>query len=594
MSKPTRAVFFAAFALSAALGAADMVTSLDDIHYWVGEGNQRCAVVIDWGASGKALAWGYRWNGTCTNLSEVVKRIAHDDPRLVVGVQQMTADYEDFYFFGYDVNDCHPAWNLQAGTCSDPQALKAREAEDFSFWWVFFGPFASALYPPAGPDMASLSAGQIIPQDGDWYCFRHDQWTPTYALAVPEAAESPYGYQVVASATSASSTSFNRPENVLGRPTIYMSGAWGGPVNPYNPAWMAGELFSLESDGDEDLEPGEPYGPGYVTIKFDHRVMDDPANPYGLDLIVFGNALAVGNSTEWYSQTTDPSKVSFTGKGGGEEAVVEVSQDGTTWYTFASPFADCAMPTLGLEYDTTAPDVALFSGNCWWGRATQATRPMRPTLDFADFKGHTLAEVCQYYNGSAGGTGYDIGVFDLPKDASGRKWIQYVRVRSRYADDLGEGDSGYTAPDIDAVADVAPISAYELWVERNYADWTTAWKRTVTGPDAVAPNGRTNGENFVLGLAADESLGGAVPALMLTGVMPGEDGTRLEVRTRQPFATHAGFFVKAATELAGAATDWVPEWPTVESSEFMDGSYRTVLKVSSAGHFFKLAWALDE
>ena len=592
MNRFARAACFAAVLLSATLGAADLVTSLDDIHYWVGEGDQRCAVVVDWGASGKALVWGYRWNGTCTNLSEVVKRIAHDDPRLVVGVQQMTADYEDFYFFGYDVNDCHPAWDLRTGTCSDPQALVAREAEDFSFWWVFFGPFTYSFYPPYGPGMAMLSAGEIVPQNGEWYCFRHDEWVPEYTLAVPEAAESPYGYQVVASATSETKANFSNPDNVLGRPTIYMNGTWGGPVSPYNPAWMAGELLTLKSDGDEDLAPGEPDGPGYVTIKFDHRVMDDPLNPYGLDLIVFGNAFAVGNSTEYYSQTTDPSKVSFTGKGAGEEAVVEVSQDGVTWYTFTSPFADCAMPTLGLQYDAVNPDPMLFSGNRWWGRATRATLPMRPTLGFSDFKGHTLADVCQYYGESAGGTGYDIGIFDLPCDAHGRKWIQYVRIRSRYADDLGEGDSGYTEPDIDAVADVAPVSPYQLWVEENYTDWTTAWNPAVTGPTALSPNGRTNGENFVLGLAAGESAPEA--RLVLSGVRPGENGTLLEVLTRRPLHAQAGFFVKTATALEGSETQWTPEWPLVESSELVDGRYRTLLKVSAQGRFFKLAWSLDE
>ena len=38
----------------------------DDIHYWVGEGANRCAVVIDWGSEGRSLAWGYKWRGNCT------------------------------------------------------------------------------------------------------------------------------------------------------------------------------------------------------------------------------------------------------------------------------------------------------------------------------------------------------------------------------------------------------------------------------------------------------------------------------------------------------------------------------------------------
>ena len=110
----------AGLSLTAATAGA---MNLDDIHYWVGEGTNRCALVLDWSnGGGGTLAWGYRWNGTCTNLAEVVVRIAHEDPRLVMGVQGMTSAFVDFYFFGYDTGDSHPQWDLDNGVASDPAA----------------------------------------------------------------------------------------------------------------------------------------------------------------------------------------------------------------------------------------------------------------------------------------------------------------------------------------------------------------------------------------------------------------------------------------------------------------------------------------
>ena len=576
--------------------------TFDDIHYWVGEGTNRCALVVDWAGYGTTKAWGYRWNGEATNVAEIVSRVAHEDPRLKVGVQGMTSSFVDFYFFGYDVNDCHPTWDLVNGGASDPEACA--HVEDFlyySAWWVFYGPMNGTSLPTTPQYSSWMAANAVVPRNNDWFVFAYGSpeydadWNESPAeLAEPEPAESPYGYQVVAASTSAASALYNKAENVLGRPTMYMAGQWGGPISPYNPAWMAGEIFSLESEGDEELEPGEEDGPGYVTIAFDHDVVDDPANPYGIDFLVFGNAFAVGNSSEYYTQTTDPNKVSFAGTGAAEEALVEVSQDGRTWYAFAKgPFADGALPTLGYLYEPDRADFNLFAGNLYWGRAAQATRPVDPSVGFAQFKGLTLAQVCQAYNGSAGGTGYDLKDVDLPTQADrhdGRKWFRYVRLSSRYVDDNGEGDSGYTAPEIDAVADVAPVSPYELWVEQNYTDWTTAWQTAVTGPSAIAANGRANGVNFALGIAAAEA---TALDFRVASFTPGETMHELTLVSTAPLGANCGVVVKGADE--PTAKNWTVEQPALEPSQRQaDGTYSTVLRVSSAlGRFLKLALDLE-
>lgn len=404
------ALLAAATVWAASVAVADesskLVSTFDDIHYWIGEGTNRCGVVVDWAGYETAKAWGYRWNGTCTNLLEVVRRIAHEDPRLKFGVQRM-GSFWDLYFFGYDVNDCHPAWDLVNGMASDDEALAHREDSEFySAWWGLYGPMNGDAFPTVKQTPSGTAADQIVPQNADWFVFSYgSNWSAPVDLRQPEFAESPYGYKVVASFTEEANSKYNRAENVLGHPTMYMEGEWGGPINPYNPAWMENEFLSLVSYGGKATVPGESDGPGYVTIAFDHDVIDDPANPYGIDFIVFGNSLGVGTSDDYYSQSDDPAKVVFSGAGAVEEALVEVSHDGKTWFAFKDgPFADGAMPTLGYQYDPVNPDPNLFSGNLYWGRAALATRPVDPKVGFADFKGLTLAEVCQRYNGSAGGT----------------------------------------------------------------------------------------------------------------------------------------------------------------------------------------------
>ena len=419
----------AASAATSILSAPALGFSFNDIHYWVGEGTNKCAIVVDW--SGTAKAWGYRWNGECTNVMEVATRIAHEDPRLRMGVQKMTESYFDLYFFGYDTNDCHPTWDVDNGTASDPDALVNREKSDPLAWWVFYGPMNGNAFPTTEQYSSWYAANTVMPVNGDWFVFSYGSpdydasWNESPAvLNTPTAAETPYGFRVVASATTAEKAMYSEPNNVLGHPTMYMYGMWGGPISPVNPAWMEGELFSLESYGDEELEPGETGGPGYVTIEFDHDVVDDPANPYGLDFIVFGNAMCIRKGNEYYGEADDPGASILKGEGNPEYAKVEVSADGTHWFTDSDwKFADNFAPTLGYLYEPALADPALYSGNRWWGRAAHATKPVNPNVDFSNCANKTLTQVCNAYNGSAGGTGYDISRLDLPKDARGRRYF---------------------------------------------------------------------------------------------------------------------------------------------------------------------------
>ena len=60
---------------------------------------------------------------------------------------------------------------------------------------------------------------------------------------------------------------------------------------------------------------------GYITLKFNDKVEDNPNNPYGLDFIVFSNPffLISGGSGDPHERWQKP-------------GFVEISQDGITWY----------------------------------------------------------------------------------------------------------------------------------------------------------------------------------------------------------------------------------------------------------------------
>ncbi len=538
----------------------------DDIHYWVGEGANRCAVVIDWGGEGRSLAWGYKWRGTCTNLAEVVQRIVHEDPRL--GSDAKLAA------FSYDVEDVH---------LSRSKATALYSAVNGAYGtWRFFGPFSEI--PQMVSTASSIKPDAVHPLPDQWFVLRYSTSDGLEeAVTAPTYAESPYGYEVVESFTLEKSPLYNQASNVLGHPTmgIFTSsstyGDSGSTINPAYPAWSGGRLLSLVGDDDEGT-------PGFVTIKFDHDVLDDPNNPFGIDFLVFGNAFGVRDSDENIQLTTDPLTVSFTGKGSYENALVEVSQDGETWYAYEKgPYADSFMPTLGYLYDPAAPDTGLFNGNLYWGRAARATRPVNPACSFSSFSGLNLAQVCQRYDGSAGGTGFDLAELPLPENGNGVKWIRYVRI-SCVEESNDEGDFGYNVPEIDAVADVAPVSDYELWAQGQYQDWATAWRDGAA--EAVAVNGVTNALNFAWGLSPTEPVPASVP-FEITGFSKGENRHTITVRSPCRLSDARRLVVKAATRLDGG---WKNIIPTLQTSEQDGDAFLNTFAVpTDAGVFFKLA-----
>ena len=419
-------------------------------------------------------------------------------------------------------------------------------------------------------------------------------------VALCAAAESPFGATVVECVTAARDLRFNNPNNVLGEPARFVkvyygdmggvaSDAYGGVAHPVVPAYTGGLHLTLMSPDEEDEDR-----PGYVIIAFDHDVEDDPDNPFGVDFIVFGNSGCTKSTNTGMTALDDPATCRLTAYGFPEESVVEVAQNpngpwygSETWRT-----SDGFAPTLGYRYDPANADTNLYSGNLWWGAKTDATFPVDPRIDFSDCAGLTLAELCQRYNGSAGGAGYDLAdVEGLPVNAQGRKWFRYVKISCAWGEKLDpesgeyEGDFGFSEPEVDAVADVRPATGYERWRERYYTDWATAWQAT---PEAFAANGLPNGINCVYGLAPTDTVAANVP-FKVEAFVPGETEHVITMRSPAEFtAAPKGLVVK---ETASLGTGWKSVKPTLLSSESQgDGTWLNTFTVpAGGGAFFKLA-----
>ncbi len=232
-----------------------------------------------------------------------------------------------------------------------------------------------------------------------------------FALAAGLAiAESPYAVEVVDFEPGRGAVpGYDQPTAALGEPSRTTGWSWAPEtVTPFQPAWLPTQIVSLGAAGS-------------ITLAFDHDVLDDPRNPFGVDLIVFGNAFC-----------TDPSyPVGVCGAFVAEGGRIDVSPDGLTWSTIPDLDADAAFPTMGYAdsgpYDTS-PGL----------EPTDFTRPVDPMLT-ASLAGMSHLDIRSVYDGSGGGVGIDLSTVGLPS-------IRFVRIVN---------DAGITTPEIDAVADVA-------------------------------------------------------------------------------------------------------------------------------------------
>jgi hypothetical protein len=273
------------------------------------------------------------------------------------------------------------------------------------------------------------------------------------------AAASPYATSVVAQSTTGFGNSpYDDPQAVLGKPTTDFFdpiGFWsGGDTDRL--VKMVEPAYNTDLDGNKVITTlnrkmvSGSFVYAYITVKFDEPITDNPANPYGIDLQVFGNSFYVGGGTSGgfvNDETNMETGYYLAGGIFGEPVVVSVSPDGSNWYTYAGgPFGDTAFATHAYKWDRAQ---FAATGYGWTNEEMDFTKPVNPTLDPVLGTGDSgspyyrlfAADAIDLYCGSGGGTGIDLA-------ESGFASVQYVRV---------EATADYLAGEIDAISDVRPM-----------------------------------------------------------------------------------------------------------------------------------------
>ncbi|MGA2093420.1 MAG: dockerin type I domain-containing protein [Sedimentisphaerales bacterium] len=262
-------------------------------------------------------------------------------------------------------------------------------------------------------------------------------------LAAANAAMgvSDFAVELVGYSGSFGPSPYNDPCAVLGKPATVCKNLYGYGLDPNFRVKLVEPAYYVDLNDKKvitTLNPGDT-----ITVKFDHKVVDYPGNLYGIDLIVFGNSWFGGagnindntNMNTYFLTSIDQNDF--------EKVEVSVSQDGSTWYSFSNgPWADDLYPTQAYKWDRTNAH--------WTNKEMDFAKPVDPNLDYTDFVDISAADAIDLYNGSGGGTGYDLRLLadynNLAIDPNtGYRWIQYVRFTG-VAENQGE---------IDAVSDAA-------------------------------------------------------------------------------------------------------------------------------------------
>ncbi|HYF14314.1 MAG TPA: hypothetical protein VD971_04495 [Phycisphaerales bacterium] len=231
----------------------------------------------------------------------------------------------------------------------------------------------------------------------------------TAALAGPS---DPWADEVMSfNAGAGANPAHPNPNASLGSPERFTGeGVFPGTVTPFASAYGGNEIVSIGAGGS-------------LVVRFDEPVRNDPGNPYGIDLIVFGN-------TFFYDPSFEPIATALWEPGGR----IEVSADGADWELAPGVNADGLFPTLGYT-DEASPFGSAAPGQV----PTDFTKPVNPAFAW---QGQDLAGLIAGYDGSGGGAGVDIG-------ALGFSEISYVRVS------LPAGTPGKF--EIDAFSDVTAV-----------------------------------------------------------------------------------------------------------------------------------------
>jgi hypothetical protein len=232
------------------------------------------------------------------------------------------------------------------------------------------------------------------------------------AIASAALAANPWADAVVSFTPGVGgSAGFSNPETCLGPPERYTGEASAVPtvVSPFSPAWGTDELVSIGLGGS-------------LVLAFNEPVRNDADNPWGIDLLLFGNS---GLMDGGY-----PAGL-CNGLFGGDGGSVEVSVDGETWVE-VNALADSPWATVGWS------DAGPYDMNPGTS-PSDPVLPVNPSIDPTSVIGLDHESIMDLYASSAGGTGIDLANVGL--DA-----ISFVRIRV--------ATDAFLAVEVEALVDV--------------------------------------------------------------------------------------------------------------------------------------------
>ena len=285
-------------------------------------------------------------------------------------------------------------------------------------------------------------------------------FTCAASAAPPRCASSVVSYAPGSGAGAA----YQQPTSALGEPARFTgTGIEPGAVTPFRPAFLPSEVVSVGRGG-------------HLVLAFADAVNDDPRNPHGIDLIVYGNAFC--------GDLAYPAGIAgFTFAEGG---TIDLSADGIAWVTVPGAAADGGLPTLGFTDSmpySTAPGLD----------PTDVSRPVDPAVTAASIVGLSWEELVAAYGGGAGGTGIDLASVGLQS-------ARFVRIR--VAADAA------AVPEVDAVVAVRPaphpadLNEDGAVAGADLGLLLGAWGACRGCPEDLDGNGEVNGADLGLLLGA--------------------------------------------------------------------------------------------
>jgi hypothetical protein len=238
-------------------------------------------------------------------------------------------------------------------------------------------------------------------------------------------------------------TPYNTPAAVLGPPTVTFNDPYGnssGDSKLYDNSKIIEPPYDTDHATGADVLTVIPQSTVTltysVTVQMGRPVTHDPNNPFGIDLIVYGNSFFTATGAD--PATNDNTNLTNFALGAvyGHPLIVSVSPDGVNWYTY--PEVADTLPFQAYQWNDATQTST--------GNLLNFNQPVNPAVAATALAGgySTASQALDAYAGAAGGTGYSLA-------GTGFNSIDYVRVSS--------GTDGYAV--VDAIAAVDPVAVPE-------------------------------------------------------------------------------------------------------------------------------------